>query len=270
MSAIIYDGPSAFDGQPIMGAITLGSSNSKLTDRPNAEVVQLWILPRDLHPSEAMSSGADASVCGDCPLRPWRDGLKVKRACYVMPMPISSVWRNTDRSRVVTPTEALRGSRARLLRLGAWGDPAALPYDVVSELAGAARKAGIRQRTGYTHTWRITDQRFKHLIMASCEGTLEATEAQRLGWRTFTVTPRPERPAVGAIICPASNEVGRKSTCEKCGLCDGAHAEDERRHNIQIASHASPAAMMWLPGVIQDLITRNAERRQTTLQETPA
>ena len=45
---VLHEGPSPFDGQPIVSIATLHSSNRKTGD-----MVQTWILPRDLHPLDA-------------------------------------------------------------------------------------------------------------------------------------------------------------------------------------------------------------------------
>jgi hypothetical protein len=64
----LWRGPSRLDGAPIV-AIATGlaepSSNPK-----TGPMVQTWILRADSSPQEAQRTGADASVCGDCPLRP--------------------------------------------------------------------------------------------------------------------------------------------------------------------------------------------------------
>lgn len=237
MSHIIWEGPSQINGAPIIGVVTDMSANSKLTDRLKAELLQLWILPGDMHPKDVIATGADESVCGSCPLRSFRDGQKVERLCYVSPKPISSVYRGLAKARRVSPEEAVAGSRARLLRLGAWGDPTALPYDVVRRLSDAALAAGIKRRAGYTHRYAVADQRWRELIMASCEGTLQAMHAQLMGWRTFTIVPPDTAPGGEHITCPASEEGGHKATCEKCGLCDGARPGGDLRSSIQIAVH---------------------------------
>lgn len=239
MSKTIYVGPSKLNGELIRGVITETTINTKLTDRLKAEVLQLWILPHDTHPIVAIADGTDESVCGQCPLRSFRNGEKVPRLCYVNPNPIGSVWRHSHDNPIISPTEAVRGSRARLLRLGAYGDPAALPFALVEELCRAAEAAGIRKRTGYTHQARVVDQRWRRLLMASCEGTQDALELQLLGWRTFTtVSPGTDLPP-DTITCPAANEAGGKTTCEKCGLCDGVKAGGDIRKNIAINIHGS-------------------------------
>lgn len=239
MSHTIYVGPSRINGDTIRGVVTTHTINTKLTDRLKAGVLQLWILAHETHPTIALNEGKDEAVCGSCPLRSWRNGEKVARLCYVSPNPIGSVWRSSHANPVISPRKAVAGSAARLLRLGAYGDPAALPFELVESLVDEARAAGIRKITGYTHQWRTCDQRFRRLLMASCEGTQEPLEAQLWGWRTFSTRRPGELPGPDEIVCPAADEVGNKTTCEKCGLCDGARAGGDVRKNIIISVHGS-------------------------------
>ena len=69
---VLHEGPSPFDGQPIVSIATLHSSNRKTGD-----MVQTWILPRDLHPLDAVKTGQDSCICGNCPHR----GSGTKRTC---------------------------------------------------------------------------------------------------------------------------------------------------------------------------------------------
>lgn len=65
---VLWEGPSRLDGAPIVLIATgmrRGSSNEK-----TGPMVQTWILRQDVAPHVAQRTGADASVCGDCPLRP--------------------------------------------------------------------------------------------------------------------------------------------------------------------------------------------------------
>ena len=71
---IIYKGPSLIDGSPIIAIATLNSSNSK-----TGAMVQTWIMRSDIEPHHAIKTGADISVCGDCPHRPANNG-----SCYVL------------------------------------------------------------------------------------------------------------------------------------------------------------------------------------------
>ena len=72
-SFTVYRGPSQLDGAPIRAILTRGSRNAKTGD-----MAQLHILVDDVAPHVATKTGADASVCGDCPQRPVNGG-----GCYV-------------------------------------------------------------------------------------------------------------------------------------------------------------------------------------------
>lgn len=230
---VVYRGPSALNGAPIVAILTGLGRASKNTK--TGHMAQLWILADGIEPHAAQQSGADAAVCGSCPLRPAnaaaREGTGL-RACYVRTFqgPLA-----TYRARHADPVD-LDGACAALrlagvaIRLGAYGDPAALPQAVVTSLA---RAAGYRM-TGYSHAWR--EPRFAWLasyIMASVETTYGARAAHAAGWRTFRVMPRDGMPLDGEILCP-SQAHGVK--CADCRLCDGARS-DERRKSIAIHTH---------------------------------
>jgi hypothetical protein len=72
---IIDRGLSPIDGQPYVAILTLKSTNRKTGD-----MAQVWILREDINPVEAVQSGKDVSICGDCPHRKQQDGT---RSCYV-------------------------------------------------------------------------------------------------------------------------------------------------------------------------------------------
>jgi len=121
---VLYRGPSLIDGGPIVVVASLRSNNAKTGD-----CAQTWILREDMPPVQAAKSGADRSICGDCPLRGRVvDGRNVGRACYVvLHQAPSSVWLAYRRG---VYREVSRGRLRRLLsgafvRIGAYGDPAA-------------------------------------------------------------------------------------------------------------------------------------------------
>jgi hypothetical protein len=149
MGIIIYDGPSVLDGSPVLGVVTGAlergiqrpTSNKKIA---HGYALQLWIVQRDWHPLDALRTGSDAGVCGTCPLRPQADRA---RLCYVNPMTISQVWkhaRGPDAERL-TPYDVGRHRMglARYVRLGAYGDPVALPFEVCDDLLRGARAASV-------------------------------------------------------------------------------------------------------------------------------
>lgn len=228
---VVYRGPSALDGSPIVGVLSGLGRPSKNTK--TGEMLQLWILPAELKPHEAQRTGDDASVCGDCPKRP----LLVAPGdlpCYVKTFQgPRSVWEATrdQRADLDRATSAV-GASDRALRLGAYGDPAALPVSVVAALTEASIA-----HTGYTHQWR--DPRHASLrdyVMASVETADQAHLARQQGWRTFRVIPRTQVWADLAkeeIWCAA---VSSGVTCAQCRLCDGTGRAPDRK-SIAIIEH---------------------------------
>jgi hypothetical protein len=238
----VYEGPSMLDGSPIVAIAT--GIRTPSNNRKTGAMVQVWILPLDASPLESVRTGADASVCGDCPLR----GLLGKeRACYVdLGKAPLGVWRAFHRGAYA---EWSGEAFSRPLRLGAWGDPAALPADVLERLTSSAPKG----HTGYTHAWRkLTGRkgrRYRSLLMASADSEADGRTARARGWRTFRVLPAASA-AEGPILpgespaevwCPASPEGGDRSTCDRCKLCSGSSGRTDPRKSIAIRAHGPGA-----------------------------
>lgn len=222
---ILYEGPSLLDGAPIV-VIATGfarrSSNAKTGD-----MVQTYIIRSDVDPVAAAREGADAAVCGDCKHRPANGG-----ACYVTlihgPASVYRAYKAGKYPKAYSPDGGhilpTLGA-GRMVRLGTYGDPAAVPSHLWERLCSAA--AG---RTGYTHQWRNGDLPAAHLdalralVMASVDDEAERAYAQQLGWRYFRIRGS-EAELLGAreFTCPASLEAGKVKTCATCGACDGAH-----------------------------------------------
>jgi len=226
---VLWEGRSRHDGAPLVAIATgLGSSS---TNRKTGAMVQVWILRSDIPPMDAVRSGLDSSVCGDCPQR-WASG----GACYVLVFQgPGSVYRAYQRG--VYPR--WDGDRAiwhgRAVRWGAYGDPALIPARIVRSISTAARRW-----TGYTHQWQ--DGRFawaKAWFMASCDAEEEAALARSRGWRYFLATAAGSTPD-GSVVCPASDEAGRRTTCADCGLCNGTRKGDSRR-SVSIRVHGARA-----------------------------
>lgn len=223
---VIYEGPSLLDGAPIVAIAVTSSSNSK-----TGNMVQTYILRADVKPTDALKSGADASICGDCKHRPANGG-----ACYVVVMqgPLV-VWKHYQKGGYLPDADAAADAcRGRMVRLGTYGDPAAVPAYVWMRLL--AHAAG---HTGYTHQWRSPSNALRDLVMASADTAEEAAEARALGWRTFRVRCADEPMLERESVCPASEEAGKKLTCATCGACNGAASG--RRGSIAIIVHGSKA-----------------------------
>ena len=225
---VVYEGPSLLDGAPIVMIATDGSSNRKTGD-----MIQTWILRSDVKPMEAVKDGRDASICGDCR---HRGELGKGRSCYVTvhqaPNSVYAAYKRGSYGPFPGPDLFVD----RKIRLGAYGDPAAVPYEVLFNVLG--RAAGW---TGYTHAWRRADPRLRNLCMASCDSVAEHLDAASRGWRVFRTRLPDERAAPrlhGEALCPASEEAGHKLTCETCMACSGAGLSGRRGH-IVISAHGA-------------------------------
>jgi len=145
------------------------------------------------------------------------------------------------------------------VRIGSYGDPAAVPTRVWAELVRYQK-----HWTGYTHMWKPKmcsvckgegerrstiflgfcgkcdgvgkidrcDPDLKTYCMASVDTPEERAEAQALGWRTFMVVPFYEDHGTinqihgrHEILCPATDpHPKRNATCATCLLCRGTSA----------------------------------------------
>lgn len=234
--AILYSGPSLIDGQPIVAiAIPSKSRNTK-----TGNMVQTYIIRADQSPLEASKNGADYSICGDCPHRgiatvdPARKQAE-KRSCYVnLGQGPTIVWKALKRNfyKPVTGHNAIAELGAgRMVRLGTYGDPAAVPAYIWESLISKA--AG---HTAYTHQSGVASAQARpDFMMISADNLAQAESAWRFGQRTFRVIKSMDEAVRGAeIICPASKEAGFKTTCAKCGLCGGSSVKAK---SIAIVDH---------------------------------
>ena len=222
-SAIIYRGPSLIDGAPIV-AIAIDSDRNTKTGR----MVQTYILRADMDPREASKTGADYSICGTCPHRgaPTDDpnAKQAKgRSCYVLlGQGVLIAYRAMLRG--VYPTVSGHAAIAaigagKLVRLGTYGDPAAVPSYIWESLISQA--AG---HTAYSHQTATSGADFRpSYMMQSADNEAQARAAWANGRRTFRVVKSVADIVKGSeILCPASKEAGRRVTCSQCKLCGGA------------------------------------------------
>jgi len=241
---VIYNGPSMIDGAPIV-AIATGLA-SKSNNEKTGAMIQTWILRADIDPNQALDTGDDASICGQCPHRGTIvNGKNRNRACYVRVWQAPLVvWKaHTERGIYPNADAAELGAlfAGRIVRLGSYGDPAAVPLHiwegVLSQAAG---------HTGYTHQWNVkgADGKRKFLglnkyVMASADSHQEMVQATMLGFRTFRVTGKDSRndKAANEVICPASKEMDYKTNCASCKACGGNTAK--AKANIVITVHGS-------------------------------
>lgn len=229
---VVYRGPSLLNGAPIVVVVIVKSDNAK-----TGNVGQSYILPDSgERPTEALRSGSDAAVCGDCKHRPLNSGT-----CYVVVRQgATAVWQSLQFDQYPDFTrwpdivgEVLRG---RMLRIGTYGDPAAVPVTVWRALTHC-----LSGWIGYTHQWRqALAQPLRDLCMASVDTPTEFDLARAMGWRTFRVRLPEESLLARESVCPASAEAGHKLQCEGCRACNGAG--NGRRGSIAIVLHGNHPA----------------------------
>lgn len=205
---------------------TTGTTNAKTGD-----MVQIWIMDRNLHPVESIRSGKDASLqCAGCP-------LASGSGCYVSPLPLMAIWRKFQRNEYPSLSlfspEWERFWKGKAVRLGAYGNPSLLPLPIVESIATLALK-----HTGYFHNWKELNSEeakaYGRFLMASCE-PWNVAKANALGLRTFTVLPEGvEAPEGYGIECLADS---KGMTCAECGLCDGTQRS---------ASRSVPLPSVWI------------------------
>jgi hypothetical protein len=120
------------------------------------------------------------------------------------------------------------------VRLGSYGDPVHIPIGIIRWIVFFADKV-----TGYTHQWRQSQyQAYREYLMASADSTRDYADAKAAGWRVFRVRAASEHLQAAEIACPASDEAGKRTQCERCELCNGAKGFDCRK-DIAIIVHGT-------------------------------
>ena len=104
--------------------------------------------------------------------------------------------------------------RGRFVRVGTYGDSAAVPSEVWDELLSEADTW-----TAYTHQkpWR------PDIAMQSADSHAQAVAHWKQGHRTFRViADLGDLDKANEALCPASKEAGRRVQCTACKLCKGS------------------------------------------------
>ena len=228
-NGIIYKGPSLLDGKPIVAIATYSDRNTK-----TGKVLQTYIIRSDISPLDASKNGEDFSICGDCKFRgtpttdPDRKQAK-KRDCYVnLGQGPTIVYKAFVRG--IYPKADFQLSRIllglnRFVRIGTYGDPAAVPNHVWEQLLTNATTW-----TAYTHqsNWR------PDIAMQSADNHEQAIAQWKQGNRTFRViADLGDIDKQNEALCPASKEAGRRVQCTACKLCKGS----SKGKSIAIVKH---------------------------------
>ena len=228
---VVYEGPSAINGKPIVAILTLKSNNVK-----TGNMAQLWIMARDTAPHIAKKEGNDDAVCGDCP---------IKKECYVLTFqgPLS-VWNAYQRGTYLNISNEFAKSKKFIdtslmflfnlsIRFGAYGDPAALPKWLIKNIA-----ENCKDFTGYTHQWNKPKFNFlNNYFMASVESVGQHIAAQSFGFRTFRIKSQNMPIGDSEFECPADT---RGLQCIDCMLCNGS----KQANNVVINAHGAHAGSL--------------------------
>jgi len=226
-SAIIYNGPSLIDGKPIIVVCIISSNNIK-----TGKMLQTHIIRSDIAPMQASKTGEDYSICGECihkgtpSVNPDKKTAE-NRTCYVnLGQGPNQVFKAYKAGKYPTATteETQALGRAQMVRLGTYGDPAAVPNTVWNNLLLDAKG-----HTGYTHQHDLNKAEQYKRMMYSADSAPDAIQAHAKGYRTFRVIPVSTYKAQGnaallqnEILCPASKENDKGITCLECKLCSGS------------------------------------------------
>ena len=237
---IVYQGPSEIDGEPIVVVALTGKSRNTKT----GAMLQTYIMRSDIKPTLANKTGEDYSICGNCIHRgkPTNDPKRKtarERSCYVvLGQGPTIVWKGLVNG-VYPYQTSLEGiasiGEGRKVRLGTYGDPAAVPSFVWKALL--SRAVG---HTGYSHQADMARADYQPSMTMTSVDTLEAAKQAWISKRrTFRVIDSVDQLAKGEILCPASKEAGQRTTCLDCGLCAGSKVKAK---SIAIVAHGTGSA----------------------------
>lgn len=217
---ILYEGISQLTHEPIVVVATINSNNVK-----TGNMVQTWIIRSDLSPVEASKQHKDDAICGNCPHRQSTGG-----ACYVnIGQAPSAVYKAYKKGSYKSFDESVHKELffGRMIRLGSYGDPAAVPVEVWNNIL----KYCIGH-TGYTH--QINHKNFQKDILKICQVSADtpkqALKLQRQGLKTFRVALPNDGLLEDEIECLSDS---KGLSCLACGLCNG------RKQNIAIVVHGA-------------------------------
>jgi len=183
----------------------------------------VYIIPRNATTLDALYEDDNWKLCGNCALQGTYDKENKRfenRACYV-----NLGWLDHTVVKAYASGRYLPYSRekhefllaTREIRHGAYGDPAAMPDHLIQYLCEVGTSW-----TGYTHQafWQHPKRAafLAKYMMISCHNKAQHAEAQRRGWRSFSVIADGQDAPSNSVECPFGTH-GVK--CIDCGLCKG-------------------------------------------------
>jgi hypothetical protein len=197
-----------------------GSGNRKTGD-----MIQTYMLDKERLISEPKTFGAK---CEACPMLKKcyvsRDKLSVRKAIVKLTKGESTSYA------FATLDDVLPLLSGRLIRLGTYGDPSAIPLDDLARICDAAKG-----HTGYTHFWREIDADYSAYLMASCETLSDELLANGLGYRAFRVLLDDQETHETSAKSVQCLNASVNLTCAECLLCSGSQGKGSS--NIYIHEH---------------------------------
>lgn len=157
---------------------------------------------------------------------------------------VSNIWQGHARAERMDHEQFARLAVGLQLRVGAYGDPFAVPVSVWQPIIMAA--AGW---TAYTHQWRRpgAHEGYSAWCMASVDSDVERLDAQAAGWRTFRVRAPGERYDIASeVVCP--HEVDESIKCAGCSLCRGSR---RRAKSIVVTVHGK-SGVKWFGSTLTE------------------
>jgi hypothetical protein len=216
--------------------ITQNSTSNKKIASPGEKIVQTYHFSREQYEiAQGKTSmkeffSHDGKVCFDCPFAV-SNGAKLS-ACYTHKMMQYSGFLSSLRSigklmqfddipeySIQIGADIVTMCDNKYVRFGTYGEPSLMPIALVKCIVVVAKSW-----TGYTHQWRKKPE-YAPYFMASTHTEEEERVATLIGYRSFVASPTP---ISKFISCPASEEMGFKSNCSKCGLCSGTQGKGKK------------------------------------------
>ena len=225
---ILYEGKSLLGGGDIVCVAVLSSRNIKTGD-----MVQVYIIPKDESPLDAVKNNRNSMACGTCPLQgEYKNGKSVNRVCYVnLGHGPRSVYESYKKGLYPKYVRRIHECliEGRTIRIGTYGDPAAIPVRLVKYLANIS--GGW---TGYSHQmfWVKHAEQLAPYLMVSCHTPAQLAEARRRGWRAFATIPEGGKIPERAVECP---HYTHGVQCSSCLLCDGTN---KKAKDVYVIAHA--------------------------------
>lgn len=220
-------------------AVFLSGIQNPSANAKTGPMLQTYILANNGRDPVTVANdprGAWRDACGGCAL-----AHAIGGACYVnlgqAPLSIWSAWNRGSVPHILPGqwSALLAAIAGKPIRLGSYGDPAAVPLETWKLLL-----RGAPAWTGYTHAWEALPKGhpLSRYCMASADRPDQIPAAVARGWRAYTLAPDPAT-VPDAIPCP---HYTRGIACADCTLCSGSTIGAK---SIAVRPHGAKASRVF-------------------------